>query len=197
MKLCLLVVILFFHAPVFAGDNFSKLHGFQVFYSGEEKETFSNDNAGTGLEVVASTMNERYNWIATGRLTSVSGSQDFADGAATVNSDFTFYQSSFEGGFTVYPLLKKKRALNLYFGATGIMSFNYLKLDATTFTVLDPSYQAASFGYSGLVGIEWYIFGAEKWCLSAEFAQRYETAGLAKKSGFNLGGFSLAFGLGW
>ncbi len=197
MKFCLLGFILFFYYSAVAGDNFSKMHAYQVNYSGKEEETFSNDNAGVGAEVITSTTNETYNWITKARLTTVSGTQDFSDGGTSVESDFTYYQSSFEGGFTIYPLMKKKRAINLYFGLTGILSFNYLKLDATTFTELEPSYQATSFGYSGMVGVEWYIFGAEKWCLSAEFSQRYETVNLAKQSAFNLGGFSLAFGFGW
>jgi hypothetical protein len=193
MKWCIAAVtFLFMVQNVWAGDNFSKIHVFQTYYSGEAEKTFSNDNAGAGLEIIASTLNETFNWTAKGRLTQISGSQDFSDGGTSRNSSFTF-----EGGFTVYPLMKKKRAVSLYFGALGLMSFNYLKLDSTSFTVLHPSYQSTSFGFTGVVGLEWYLFGSDRWCLSAEFAQRYETASLAKQSSFNLGGFSLAVGVGW
>ena len=197
MKFCLgFITLLFLNAAV-AGDNFSKVHVFQTYYSGEEKKTFSNDSAGSGLEVISTTVNDSYNWVSKGRLTQVSGTQDFDDGGSDVSSAFTFYQASFEGGFTIYPLQKKKRAVSLYFGALAVLSLNYLKLDSTSFTVLHPSYQSTSFGFSGVVGLEWYIFGSDRWCLSAEFAQRYETAALAKQSAFNLGGFSLAIGAGW
>ena len=197
MKFCLGIITLLFLNTAVAGDNFSKVHVFQTYYSGENMKTFSNDNAGTGLEVISTTLNDSYNWVSKGRLTQVSGSQDFSDGGTKRNSAFTFYQASFEGGFTLYPLQKKKRAVSLYFGALGLLSLNYLKLDSTSFTVLHPSYQSTSFGFSGVVGLEWYIFGSDRWCLSAEFAQRYETAALAKQSSFNLGGFSLAIGAGW
>ena len=197
MKLYIGITILLVFSSAFAGDNFSKVHVFQTYYSGEELKTFSNDNAGTGLEVVSTTIYDSFNWVTKGRLTQVGGSQDFSDGGTKVNSGFTFYQASFEGGFTIYPLQKKKRAVSLYFGALGLFSLNYLKLDSTSFTVLHPSYQTTSFGFSGVVGVEWYLFGSDRWCMSMEFAQRYETAAIAKQTSLNLGGFSLAIGAGW
>ena len=131
MKLYIGITILLVFSSAFAGDNFSKVHVFQTYYSGEELKTFSNDNAGTGLEVVSTTIYDSFNWVTKGRLTQVGGSQDFSDGGTKVNSGFTFYQASFEGGFTIYPLQKKKRAVSLYFGALGLFSLNYLKLDST------------------------------------------------------------------
>lgn len=181
----------------FAGDNFSKIHVFQTYYSGKDKETFSNETPGQGVEMSVTTMDERFNWIAKARLSTVAGAQDFTDGSATRELDFTYYQGSFEGGFIIYPLAKKKRAVNLYFGFTGIFSLNHIRLDdsSTTLTVLQPAYQATSFGYSGIVGMEWYV--GDRWCISTEFVQRFETANLVKKSSFDLGGFSLAVGFGW
>lgn len=189
------IFIMLLSLPVMASDSFSKLHMFQIYYSGKDEKTFSNDNPGTGIEVELSTLNERFNLISKARLTTISGTQDFSDGGTSRSSDFTFYQGSFEGGFTFYPLERKRRAINIYTGFTGILSLNHLRLDSTALTVLSSSYQAMSFGYSAVVGVEWFV--ADRICISAEISQRYEKVNLAKQSAFDLGGFSIAAGFGW
>lgn len=195
MRIHLVFLICVVSISASAGDNFNKVHVFQTYYSGKDKQTFSNENPGQGFEVSVSTFNERFNWVAKSRLSTVAGSQKFLDGGTARTLDFTYYQGSFEGGFLLYPLMKKKRSVNLYFGFTGIFSLNHLQFDSTSLTTLQPAYQSTSFGYSGLVGIEWFV--ADSWCISTEFVQRFETANLAKKSSFDLGGFSLALGFGW
>ena len=197
MRFTIFILTFFLGLPLWAGDNFTKLQFFQVNYSGKDLKTFSSDNPGMGFEVLTSTNNNVWNWIAKGRFTTISGNQNFSDGGTNVKSAFTFYQSSFEGGFTLYPLEKKRRAANIFFGAAGIMSLNYLRLDSKSLTVLSPTYQSTSFGYEAMVGIEWYLFGAERWCMTTEFAVRNETTALAKVSSFSLNAFTLGIGIAW
>ena len=197
MRKWVFILILGLSTPVWAKDYFTKTLIFQTYYSGEDQKTFSSDNPGSGLEVEISTNEDIWNWIAKGRFTSISGSQYFLDSGSKINSSFTFYQSTFETGFAIYPLRKKKRAINLYFGATVGASFNYLQLSASNLNSLQQTDQSTSFGYNGIVGLEWYLFDSSSWCLSAEFTQRYETTKLAKQNSFGLNGFAMELGIGW
>jgi hypothetical protein len=181
---------------VFAQDiPMVKILASQVYYSGNQNKTFDTDNKGLGAEIVLNSKNTRWNYFTKGRFTTVSGSQDFLDKGSAVNSSFTFYQSSFELGGTVYPMPRENGKFKLYVGLSGILSYNYMTLDSSSFTNIKPSYQAMSFGYAGLMGVELLAFKSVTLC--AEFSQKYETADLAEVSQFGLNAFSLTAGLAW
>lgn len=175
----------------------TKLHYFRQLYVGEEKKTFSEQNPGQGIEFVLTTKEDHLNYFSKGRLIALQGSQKFDDEGAERTSDFTYYQSTFEVGAAVYPLPRKSKNLNVYLGFSGLVSYNYLALASKSFTKVKPSYQAMSFGYTGLMGFEWFLFGSSDLCLSVDFSQRYESASLAEQSRFGLGGFAMALGIAW
>lgn len=199
MRWAVLFLLLFLgNTRAFAVEAVYTLQAFQSLYSGEDEETFSEDNPGVGAEISISTLNSHLNWVAKGRLTTISGNQKFDDNGTSRSLDFTFYQSAFEGGFKFYPFARKKTGINLFFGGNALMSFNYLSFSNTaSLTNLDPSYQNLSFGYVTNIGIEWYPFRSSKWAITSEFSQRNETARLADVSKFSLNALSLAFGFSW
>lgn len=175
----------------------TKLHVFRHLYTGEEKETFTEKTPGVGAEMIITTRESHFNFYTKGRLSYITGNQVFDDSGVERKSDFTYYQSTFELGGTLYPLPRKSKSMNIYLGVGAIVSYNYMSLESEAFTKIKPSYQAISFGYAGLMGLEWFLFDSSDWCVSLEFSQRYETANLAEQSSFNLGGFNISFGLAW
>ena len=173
----------------------AKIHFFQVLYTGEESESFESKNAGYGGELIINSKNPHLNYFSKGRISTIIGKQDFLDGNTEANSSFTFYQTSFELGGSLYPFPRKSGRINLYLGASAMLSYNYLQLGAKTLTTLDSTYQSVSFGYSGIMGLEIPLF--KDLSLTAEFSQRYETVDLVDKSNFSLNGFSISAGFGW
>ena len=173
----------------------TKIHFFQVLYSGEENKSFESKNAGFGGELIINSKNSHFNYFSKGRITTINGKQDFLDGTTEVSSTFTFYQTSFELGGTLYPFPRKAGRTNLYLGASALMSYNYLQLGSKNLTTLDSTYQTLSFGYAGIMGLEIPLY--KDITLTAEFSQRYETADLVDTSNFSLNGFSISAGFGW
>lgn len=173
----------------------TKIHFFQILYSGEEKESFESKNVGLGGELILNSKNPHFNYFTKGRITTINGKQKFLDGTAEVDSSFTFYQTSFELGGSLYPFPRKSGRTNLYLGGATHVSYNYLQLGSKNLTTLDSTFQSLSFGYSGIMGLEIPLF--KDISLSVEFSQRYETGDLVDISDFSLNGFSISAGFGW
>lgn len=173
----------------------TKIHYVQEMYTGEDLRTFDREKFGSGVELILSTKKSILNYFTKGKFVFVSGSQDFLDNGTEVDSSFTYYKSSFEVGANVYPISRKSKQANLYIGVSGLVSYNYMSLESDSFTEVKSSYQAMSFGYSGLMGVEWQILG--RYALTAEFSQRFESANLVEVSNFGLNAFTISVGLGW
>lgn len=196
MKYYFLCLILGLSSFVF-GETLptTKIHFFQILYTGEENESFESKNVGSGGELIINSKNPHFNYFSKGRLTSINGKQEFLDGTTEVESSFTFYQTSFEFGGTVYPFPRKSGRVNLYLGVSGILSYNYLQLGSKNLTSLDSTQQSFSYGYSSIMGLEVPLY--RDFSLTAEFSQRYETGDLVEVSNFSINGFSISAGFGW
>lgn len=173
----------------------TKIQFFQILYSGDKNETFESKNSGLGAELILNSKNQNFNYFTKGRITTVTGSQDFLDAGTPTASTFTFYQTSFEVGATVYPIPRKAGRMNLYLGTSALISYNYLQLGSKTLTELNSTFQSLSLGYCGLMGVEIPFY--KNVSLTAEFSQRYEVADLVEQSGFSMNGFSISAGFGW
>lgn len=197
MKAIFIFTLLFFSSHLLWGQTqpTTKIHYVQEMFSGDDNKTFDRENVGSGFEIILSSKNTYLNYFTKGKFVAVSGSQEFLDNGNEVDSNFNYYKSSFELGANLYPLSRKAKQANLYIGLSGVVSYNYLTLESDNFTEVKSSYQAMSFGYEGLMGIEWHLLG--RYALTAEFSQRFETANLAEVSNFGLNAFAISFGFGW
>jgi hypothetical protein len=196
VKYCILCLILGFGSIGFGqAIPTTKIHFFQILYTGEENESFESKNVGFGGELIINSKNPHLNYFSKGRLTSINGKQQFLDGTTEVDSSFTFYQTSFEFGGSIFPFPRKTGRVNLYLGVSGILSYNYLQLGSKNLTTLDSTQQSFSYGYSGIMGLEVPLY--KDFSLTAEFSQRYETGDLVDVSNFSINGFSVSAGFGW
>lgn len=196
MKYFLVLIFIFFGQFLWAQNQpTTKIQFAQEMFSGEKNKTFDRENVSNGFEMILSSKKSSVNYFTRGRFTTVSGSQEFLDNGTEVDSDFTFYKSSFEVGANLYPLTRKSRQANLYIGLSAIVSYNYMSLESDELTEIKSSYQAMSFGYAGTMGVEWELF--KGYSLTAEFAQRFESANLVEVSNFSLNSFSIGIGVGW
>jgi hypothetical protein len=174
-----------------------RISGFQILRTGEIEKSFSEAGPGVGGELALTTDGQYLLGYVKGRLTSQSGTQSFLDGVVSTSASFSYIQAGLEGGGLLYPIPRKNEGINLYVGGGASLGYNYLAIDKTvTFTSLTNNSQAMSFGYSALMGGEWFPT-KNKWSVFAEFSYRVEAAALVDVSQFNLGGLLTSFGFCW
>ncbi|MFN9068738.1 MAG: hypothetical protein ACK5V3_16035 [Bdellovibrionales bacterium] len=178
----------------------TRLGAYQIFYSGEKKESFSESESGQGFEL---TTQKNGSWIspyAKVRLTVVNGDQDFDDGTTEFDSSFTYYQGSLEIGSYFYPIERKRTGFNLFLGVGGILSYNYINLsEDDSLTVISAKEQSFSFGYAASLGGEWILSSRDrnKWAVIGEIVSRNENSKFLKKSNFSFNGFIVGLSLGF
>lgn len=197
-----LYLLLFYSVSSAQTASFPKtrLSGYQINFSGEDKKSFSETGSGVGVEVTTLRQGSWFTPYAKLRYVQVAGDQVFDDGGTDVESDFLYSQGSLDVGTYFYPLERNREGFNLYLGVAASFSYHYINLtDDDLFSTLSSKDQSFSVGYAMSVGAEWILSaqGQRKWSLFGEIGSRTESTRLVKKNQFSVNGFTLSVGIGF
>lgn len=197
-------LMFFFTDTVYAqNEHFqkTKLGTYYALYSGEKNTSFSNGANSFGFEGSMETQGAIVSIYTKGRILSSAGRQTFLDGSTEITSSYTFYQTQLELGGHLYLVPRRRKGINVYLGAGGILGYSHLALSSanTTLSSLKKVDQSLTTGASGHVGMEWIINyqSPRKWTLSSEVGYAVENANLAGTNQFKLNSFYISLGLGW
>ncbi|WP_413612969.1 hypothetical protein [Bdellovibrio sp. HCB-110] len=179
----------------------TKINFFQTYYSGEENKSLGKGSPGYGVEFFRDGGGNIFRGYIKGRFGTSTGSQKFQDGSDSVTAQYNLYFGHGEIGGLLFPISRRDMGTNVYLGAGGFVSYNLMNLatSATTTTHLKTNQQAASYGYSALMGVE-MVFGSgagKHYMGTLEMSYRQEQTRLAGQELFDLSGLTLSVGLGW
>ncbi len=121
----------------------------------------------------------------------------YARGNASIGTHspaFTMLGAGFLGGVHVFPFTSGR--FQPFFGGSGILGWNFLKLPAPP-TGVEPNTQAISLGYEISAGVDLRFGNIEGNAIRIHGGMWSASSSLAAVSGFQLTGFRLTFGLSY
>lgn len=176
--------------------------GFAVMnFTGTANRSFSNGNAGYGLEISTDSGGTYFRYFVKGRFIYADGSQSFLNGSSTFTSNYKFSEFAPELGFILFPVARREDGMNLYLFGLGNISYNYLELATVpSGSAILAKDQAFGVGYGGGVGFEYVLGssrGGNKKLIFGEVGFRDERTTLAKTSNFEISGMNFSIGFGF
>ena len=179
----------------------TKVGVYYALFSGEKNKSFSNGSSGLGFEGSMESQGSIVSFYSRGRFLSSVGRQTFLDGSSEITSSYTYYQTQIELGLHLFLIPRRRKTINIYFGAAGNLGYSHLLLSSSSssLTNLKKVDQSQTTGSSGHVGMEWILDTKtpKKWTLSSEIGYSIENANLAGTNQFKINSFFISGSLGW